>query len=138
VITDEQVRLALAIWFEERDYARALPPTSHSMRSMRQTLEAVVGGATTAPATDADGWHLVSWMRTHPVHGTFFLGQLVVLGHFSATRVFTDPSQEGGLDCHRIGDEFATLEDAKAAVRARIAELDAQLVEPAQLAQVAQ
>jgi hypothetical protein len=129
VITDEQVRIALAVWFEERDYAKALSPTSHSMRSMRQTLEAVVGtavgGPLAAPDTDAHGWHAYGWRYIHPVHGTFFIGRLVALGEFSASRVFDDPSQEGGLGCHRLGNEFATLADAQAAVAKHIAELDA-------------
>ena len=135
MITDEQVRLALAVWFEERDYAKALSPTSHSMRSMRQTLEAVLGTAVTGPLaaadTNPDGWHAYGWRTIHPAHGTFFIGRLVAMGEFSASRVFDDASQEGGLGCDRLGNEFPTFEDAQAAVTQRIAELDAQLVEPA-------
>jgi hypothetical protein len=138
MITDEQVRVALKVWFQDEGYE----PSAHTMREMRATLEAVlgtaVGGPLAAPDTDARGWHAYGWRLIHPVHGTFFIGRLVAMGEFSASRVFDDASEEGGLGCHRLGNEFTSFADAQAAVTQRIAELDAAQPAPPIAQEVAQ
>ena len=127
MITDEQVRLALAVWFEERDYAKALDPTSHSMRSMRQTLEAVVGGD-----AEAGGWAAYSMTLEHPVHGTFWVYPGRGPGHIYAARCYL-PKGAPEVISEDVATNLDTLAAAQAAVVQRIAELDAELVtaEPA-------
>lgn len=123
MITDEQVRIALQVWFQDEGYE----PSAHTLCEMRATLEAVVGSAPVAPGPDAEGFHTVQWKREHPVHGTLFIGRLLVTGRFSASRVFEAPGEETGLGHDSLGTEHATFADAQASVSRRIAELDAQL-----------
>lgn len=127
MIRDEQIQVALKVWFQDPDYEAS----KSCMRDMRAVLE-TLDGPPPPPGTDEHGWYACNWTRQHPVHGTFFVGRLLALGQFSASRVYPDATQESGLGCDSIGREYATFEDAKAAVAQRIAELDAQVAAPAQ------
>ena len=44
MITDEQVRIALAVWFEDSDYTIPGHAGPSTMRDMRAALEAAIGG----------------------------------------------------------------------------------------------
>jgi hypothetical protein len=80
-------------------------------------------------------WQINQYRMVHPVHDTFFIGVSYVSGSadYRVTRVYEDPTQENGLGHEFIptvaeGEyptDFATLEEAKAAVAKRIRELDA-------------
>ena len=52
-VSDEMVRIALAVWYQEEEYARALSPSSASMRDMRRVLETVLEGAPDATVAAA-------------------------------------------------------------------------------------
>lgn len=132
-ITDEQVRVALGVWFEEDDYAAELSATSHSMRSMRAALEAAVGGV----AAESGGWSTYCMTFEHPAHGMFWVYPGRGAGYIYASRCYL-PAGASNAVSEAIAADLATLADAQAAVRARIAELDAALADTAPALQVAQ
>jgi hypothetical protein len=118
VISDEQVQVALRVWFQDDEFEGG----AASIRDMRAALEAA--GVAQPPATDEGGWFANGWCSLHRAHGTFFIGRLASTGTFHANRVYADASGKRGLGCDALGYDYATLADAKTAVARRIAELD--------------
>lgn len=131
MITDSQVRIAFKVYMQDEDYE----PSLAGMRDMRTALEAASVNGPWATAVAGGGWCITRWTLDHATHGTFFISRTTNLAELRASRVFADSSKENGLDCHTIGQDFATLEDAQAAVANHIAELDAQVAAPAQVSE---
>jgi hypothetical protein len=119
MITDEQVRIALAVWFQDE----GCTPGPATLRDMRAALEAALGAST--PAADANGWAAYSMTLEHPVYGTFWVYPGRGPGHIYAARCYL-PKGASEATSETIGANFATLEAAQAAVTARILELDAE------------
>jgi hypothetical protein len=137
MISDEQVRIALAVWFQDE----GCTPGPATMRDMRAALEAASATGpwpamddVTAPSTG--GWAIYNMTLRHPVHGTFWVYPGHGAGNILASHCYLPKGATEAVN-NDLG-KFATLEAAQAAVARHIAELDAALAEPAQVAEVAQ
>lgn len=108
IVSDEQVRNALSIWFGQEDYARSLSHNASSMRFMRAALEAVAV-ETTAP------WQPVQYHQHTRRHGLFSVFECGGLWHATRVLGYPEPMEElGKYDCSAA---------ARAACDRRLAEL---------------
>lgn len=119
MITDEQVRVALKVWFQDEGYE----PSAHTRCEMRAAIEAAAGGGV---AAETGGWSAYAMTLEHPVHGTFWVYPGRGAGHIYASRCYL-PDGAGDAVSEHIAADLDTLADAQAAVTRRIAELDAQV-----------
>jgi len=114
IVSDDQVRDALALWFGQKDYARSLSPTASSMRVMRTVLESV------DVKKSQDPWHTETYQREHDVHGLFSVFEMG--GSWHAIRVWT-PTLGGPSQVEQLGT-CPTAEAARASCDRAIAELE--------------
>jgi hypothetical protein len=115
IVSDDQVRDALALWFGQKDYARSLSPTASSMRVMREVLEAV------DVEKSQDLWHTQTYQRQHEVYGLF--SAFEVGGSWHAVRIWT-PTIGGSSQMEQLGIH-ATANAARAQCDRILAEFDA-------------
>jgi hypothetical protein len=118
IVSDEQVRHALSLWFGEQSYGRSLSRNAHSMRFMRAALESIDAGENQGP------WRAQTFQRSHDEHGLF--SAFEAGGHWHAVRVWTPvvggPSQTKLLGVH------TTAEAACAHCDSALGELEAASV----------